>query len=1107
MAPFFKDNCSYTFFNRDPDFFKYKYSMIKSLLFILLIGQAPVDSVHFLSPADIINQAAELEINNEYDKAIELYLKVSENDTSFVQVQSSLMSAYNSAKQYDNTIAIGSKLKDVFSSYRKDIYIDLGNAYLNGSNYEMARDIYAEGVQLFPYNYIFLYNLGLAHRKCGDYKEAITCFQRSASINPFYSNNHMMLGYISMLQGHTTKAMLSYLTFLAINPDNNSILIFLDNLVAEAVRKEGSIEPCTDNGEFRHFDELLHSRAAFDDRFKLSVDFNANIVKQSELLFSKLKYDSTSQDFWMQQYVPFYTQLVKQNLHNAFIYFILKSTNNEEVLAWIEKHEKEKTAWIDVANKKLVKKRLKNKRKLLGEQRIYSHWYYENNTLNSIGNKIDEETRIGPWAFYYQNSQLSNTGKFNQKGQKVGEWLYYHENGRLSRRELYNENGVISEPTNYYHDNGALSIVANYNDAGQLDGPLEYCFSCGQIRESFPFVAEVKNGSGHHYYRTGQVKADYLLKEGSLEGEYINYFNNGQIESKYNYINALTTGPYQSFYIDGQLEEEGSYKDDSLSGAWAGYHPNSVLKYKGSMARGNRTGRWEFYHSNGNIKEIIHYNDSGEKHGENQNYTYQGKLQSVITYDQESIIALKFVDQQEHVLYEVRNPEGNMAYETYYPTGELLAKGTLKEGKLNGPLTTYFKNGSTEMTVNTVNDTYDGLYEEFYSTGGLYIKCSYENGMKNGRYLQFYKNGQINYDGWYINDKVEQSWITYHPDGSLDEDNYYIADQNHGWNHIYAPGDKLHLSYKYDIGLLVGLRQYDTLGNIYHELELPHGNGMQARKTVSGDTIFKVNMQCGQFVSNLYSYYANGNIEDVNLITDGLLEGTYESRHLDGSVAIKGVYKNNKQEGQWQWYHSNGNVSTERFYKRGLAEGSSKVYYSHGQMESEFFYREDELDGACQYFDHLGNHQLTKIYNKDDGLITYVDVKSQDTIQFNPKGKFTLQSYFDNGQLAVSQSYLNGKYDGVCTWYNIDGSVVEKINYIMGDYHGRRIKYHPNGKIFRETSYRFDEKHGLERAYYESGQIHRETPYINDNINGYEVIYNRDGSVKSKIYYWNDEVY
>ena len=206
--------------------------MIKSLLFVLLLGQAPTDTVEFMTPAEILSRGAEFESNSEYEKAVELYLLVSENDTSYIQVQSTLMSAYNALEQYDKSIAIGSELKDTFSTYRKDIYISLGNAYLNGGNYEKSREIYIEGVGLFPYNYILIYNLGLANRNCGDMQQALTYFQRSASINPFYSNNHIMMGYLSMLQGHTTKAILSYLTYLAINPDSNNTLIFLVNLGA-----------------------------------------------------------------------------------------------------------------------------------------------------------------------------------------------------------------------------------------------------------------------------------------------------------------------------------------------------------------------------------------------------------------------------------------------------------------------------------------------------------------------------------------------------------------------------------------------------------------------------------------------------------------------------------------------------------------------------------------------------------------------------------------------------------------------------------------------------------------------------------------------------------
>ena len=398
-------------------------------------------------------------------------------------------------------------------------------------------------------------------------------------------------------------------------------------------------------------------------------------------------------------------------------------------------------------------------------------------------------------------------------------------------------------------------------------------------------------------------------------------------------------------------------------------------------------------------------------------------------------------------------------------------------------------------------------FEEFYFTGELYVKCQYDEGTLNGRYLLYYKNGQINFDGWNVNDVMEQEWKTYFSDGDLEESTYYVSGKKNGWNTYYAPGNKIHKSYKYEMDLLTNLRQYDTLGNMYHDLDILHGNGIQARKTVAGDTIFKVNMQCSLFGSDIYSYYTEGKVQSKDPISNNLYEGDYEVKGSDGSIYIKGSYKNNARDGIWQWFYANGNVSSNRFYVRGQTEGIAKRYYINGKIESECNYSEDELHGPCQYYDQFGNHQLTKMYEKNVGHIAYVDAKNQDTIQFVGKGKFTLESHFSNGKLAVSQNYRDGKFDGTNTWYNSDGSVTEKINYVSGENHGLRTQYYPNGKVFREIPYQFDNKQGVEKEYYENGNLRWETPYINGNLNGYDINYNLDGSVKSKIYYWNDDVY
>ena len=64
-----------------------------------------------------------------------------------------------------------------------------------------------------------------------------------------------------------------------------------------------------------------------------------------------------------------------------------------------------------------------------------------------------------------------------------------------------------------------------------------------------------------------------------------------------------------------------------------------------------------------------------EKHGEDRNYTEDGWLQSIFTYDKNKIVGIAYYDSKGNPLADVHDPSGNMEYETYYSTGELLAKG------------------------------------------------------------------------------------------------------------------------------------------------------------------------------------------------------------------------------------------------------------------------------------------------------------------------------------------------------------------------------------------------------------------------------------------------
>jgi len=1081
--------------------------MIKSVILLMALSQSPSDTIDFVSPAQIMTQCDELENNGNYQEAVTLYLTVSSSDTSYIEIQSKLMSTYNDLKKHDEAIKIGNAIKDEFSEVRNTIYINLGNAYLAKGDVEKSRFIYNEGLKLFPQSYVLLYNLGITHHRSKEYEKAVESFQKSLKINPYYANNHLMLGYISALQGHITKSFLSYMTYLSINPNNNSALIFLNNLANSGVREEGSIASFSDNTVFEYYDNLIKSEAALDSRFKQNVDFNADLVKQSELLLSKLRYIEHSNNFWMDQYVPLYIDLEKSQLSSAFIYYILKSTNNEEVKKWIDRHDKERSDWIDLINVEFDKTRKSGVTEILDVKGEYSHWFFGNNNLSAIGDKIDDDTRIGPWLFYSQNGQLNATGLYNENGEKIKQWTYYHENGQTSREEHYDDLGNMTKPAMYYHENGALSIVAPFDSEDKINGFLEYYYGCGQIKEKVPYDKGKQAGKGQVFFNTGELKIDYNLRDAKLDGDHITYFKNGQINKRSAQLNDKDHGKYNSYYIGGQPNEIGQYDNDSLSGEWIGYHPNGEMSYKGFFNNGNRINEWTDYYSNGNISERARYNDEGKRNGKTEYFTREGYLYNVEIYKNGTLIDYRFLNIHGDILYEAHDEDGNMAYKSYYATGQLNAEGVLKNGKLNGPIKKYYKNGILNYEGIMIDSEYDGKYVEYYSTGEIYTELGYDNGSLNGYYKMYFKNGSINTEGWYVNDQQEQLWKTYYPDGSLDIERYYISGKLNGSYKTYAPKNLIHQEFIYDMNQVIGLMQYDTTGNIYHEAKYKYGTGKRTLKTISGDTIFSVNSQCGEFISNLYNHYSNGQLEGSHPIKNSLYEGEYLAYDILGNQYSKGQYYNDEKSGLWQWFHSNGKVSTTRNYERGLLEKEVNSYYYNGQIEVSSSYSEGKINGSRKYYDQYGELQLIKFYTKEDGHVAYVNIQSNDTISFNSIGKFKLESYFKNGQLAVVQNYFNGKFDGPTTYYNSDGSIVGKTNFKSADYEGVRTEYYDNNIIYIETPYKNDLKNGTEKEYYKNGKIKRESPYFNDNLNGTEIHYNADGTVKSKTFFWNGYIY
>jgi len=82
-------------------------------------------------------------------------------------------------------------------------------------------------------------------------------------------------------------------------------------------------------------------------------------------------------------------------------------------------------------------------------------------------------------------------------------------------------------------------------------------------------------------------------------------------------------------------------------------------------------------------------------------------------------------------------------YIDYYNSGKIQNKGTLLNGKLNGELTVYFKNGNKKFISNYKDGILHGVWSDYYPNGVLLSSRKYADGKIIEYGTHYFVNGQI----------------------------------------------------------------------------------------------------------------------------------------------------------------------------------------------------------------------------------------------------------------------------------------------------------------------------------------------------------------------------
>ncbi len=1078
-------------------------------LMLLIISHSPKaqDSTAYIDSKEIIRKGIQLHDEEDFDRALSYYRMVSPSDTNYAWSLSEQVLTLTFQKKYEEAIVLGKEGLGLSSEYKASLYDKLGTAYDYHEEVAKALEIYRAGVEAYPYYKPLLYNYGVTLKKNGDYKEAQELFIRRLQLDPFHAASHFQLAELSILQGFRTKAMLSYMMYLAIRPSDGQALSRVESLLIDAVEEEGSVSPYSQNG-FEELDAFIKSRFATNDAFKPSVDIDYRITRHVEVIVKQLDANMKSDDFWVQLYLPFFNGIKDKKILPALLYSIVSGVPKDDIKTWLSKNKKKIEELQELARETIFNSRLYHKATILGQEDNYRFWYFDSGELNAIGNSDQEGKDIGPYVYFYSNGEPSARGILGPDGNKTGKWTYYYTDGSVSSEETYDSQGNIEGTVVSYHPNGGIASKVSY-EKGQANGPVEVFFGCGKPQEVYPAVNNQIQGDGKVYDVFGNVLAEYSMNQSALAGPYYAFHADGTRAGEYHYENGQLHGQYTSYHKNGQIREQGLYKEGQLDGAWTGFFESGVKEYEFTYDNGKQIGTSTFYHETGEKASVTPYTD-GEVSGDYLGYDEDGILYNKYTYEKDLLIAYQHYAKDGTILSEGASAD-SMQVSAYDPHGHLASVSTYINGKTSGPLTFYHPNGNVFYTINIVDEQWHGTYNEYYKSGELKLSTEYVNGENTGFYREFYRSGKPSSESMVVNGNLEQFYTTFYRDGAKKDENYNMNGNLQGFSKLFSPEGKIFLLEKYDQGIPLALTYYDSLGNIRSQADLPYGTGTLEFKSVAGELLQKREWLCGKENADYNSDYGNGSPDRRITIKNGDYNGPVLTYYTNGELAAKGYYKDGQADSLWTWYNPSGKVIGTTSYKEGEIHGKNIDIYANGQVESECSYIKGQKHGVCKFYARDGSLQNQKTYHKDYGIVGYQyelpDGEMSELISIDLQGTQKVEAFFKNKQKSISQTYVKGLLDGPSIYYHPNGQVQDEVSYKNGTEEGWTRSYYANGQLQREIFYVDGQEEGLTRRFREDGTLLHSTQYKEGLKHGYETWYNPDGSVLKKLLFWNNVIY
>lgn len=1060
------------------------FTLLSVIVAQLVSGQ---EDYTFTTSGENYMKAYEHLSQEEYTAAFDYFGRVHKSDTLYDVVILNKLIAEYTAKFYKKTIKSCDEVIENHSLYKSEAYYYKIKALTDLRKYDEAQELITKGLKEYPLYFRYNYLKALMLKDQGKYEEAKKMLQDILKVRPQHSSSHYSLAQIHAEEGAETQAIFGFQMAIIVNRSSPVLNASFEGMADvmqgnyEISREQEDVKP------YKKLNNLIVSGLALKNEYKadMPIRYTSNVV--TDLMFNQFSYKEDNSDFTMDYYGRFFNEVKKKGLEKGYILYFLGLVQDPYVQKLVSTH-KRKIEAFEKFQEKYWQDQL-NSHKFKVNDKIYERDYRLDNRgiLSAVGQRNDEDKRIGKWTFFYPSGQVRAETEYNDEGKLTGQNTWYAEDGYVKESGVY-EDGKLNGFAYFTREDGTATYDGVFKD-NKLEGEVKIYTDEGILQWIKMFKDNKVNGTVQEFYENGKLATTFNVKEGEREGKLVVVSASGDTVKVKSYSKGKPVGAYKEYYLNGSVMTKGQYKS------------------------GKRNGRWVDYYYDGNIAFKYGYK-AGSLHGDYVKFTSGG---DTILHKEYLNGILNGVDkdyiENNRILWEHVFKNGKLKkYYNYSPDGELISKGkkgytlndrfgykyvdgTKKGNNFHGPYTVYFKNGNIKEERNYRKGTLQGEYKEYFSWGGIDEEKYYKDGSLHGEYKSYFDNGNLYAEGHYFEGYAIGPWKYYHPNGILKKELYYSDGVNIGHMTMYSITGEKRANYFYNGGILYRTQVFDKNGKEVCNIKTPQGKGEYIFKSVGGHNFLKSKLDGGEHHGQKQFYFPNGQVLETVNKNHGESHGDFKSFYPNGTVKEVGRYVYGNKQGEWKVYHHNGKLKTRVVYENDLVKDSLVRYYITGEVKEIEYYDKNGESITSKYMHSSG---AMNCIVPTDGGFTHGEYANHDAF-----GEVAINRIYNGGQ-CVSYNYkkdgkltepkvINGN-GNIKTYYN-NGKLASQYKEKGGLYEGAYKRMHSNGNPWVEASYLHDKKHGNYKAYYADGTLRFECNYKYNRKNGVLKKYNKNGKL------------